>query len=100
MNLKGSFPKLNYVFNDITGIVEINKPIFQIGRDTNNDFYIQLNTVSKIHATISFNENGYFTIKDNNSSNGTFVNGERINELELKNGDFIEIGDIGITFQN
>ncbi len=100
MNLKGSFPKLNYVFNDITGIVEINKPIFQIGRDTNNDFYIQLNTVSKIHATISFNENGYFTIKDNNSSNGTFVNGERITELELKNGDFIEIGDIGITFQN
>jgi pSer/pThr/pTyr-binding forkhead associated (FHA) protein len=63
-------------------------------------FYIKLNTVSKKHAVIKFHENGTYSITDTDSSNGTMVNGAKISETTLKSGDFIQIGDIGITFQN
>ncbi len=100
MLLKGAFPKLNYSYQGNNGSIEVNCPVFTIGRETTNMFYIQLNTVSKKHAVIKFHENGTYSITDTGSSNGTMVNGAKISETTLKSGDFIQIGDIGITFQN
>ncbi|MEY4861090.1 MAG: hypothetical protein RL059_789 [Bacteroidota bacterium] len=100
MLLKGAFPKLSYSYQGNNGSIEVNCPVFTIGRETTNMFYIQLNTVSKKHAVIKFHENGTYSITDTGSSNGTMVNGEKISETTLKSGDFIQIGDIGITFQN
>jgi len=100
MLLKGAFPRLSYSYQGNNGSIEVNRPVFKIGRETDNNFFIQLNTVSKKHAVIKFNENGTYLITDTNSSNGTKVNGVKINEVVLKSGDFIQIGDIGITFQN
>ena len=100
MLLKGAFPKLNYSYQGNNGSIEVNCPVFTIGRETTNMFYIQLNTVSKKHAVIKFHENGTYSITDTGSSNGTMVNGAKISETTLKSGDYIQIGDIGITFQN
>jgi hypothetical protein len=100
MITKGSFPKLTYMYQDLSGSMEVNHPVFTIGRETSNKFFIQIGTVSKKHATILFSEDGQYTLIDNNSSNGTFVNGKRIEKVMLKNGDHIMIGEIGMTFQN
>jgi len=100
MLIKGAFPKLSYSYQGNNGSIEVSSPVFTIGRDTSNMFYIQLNTVSKKHAVIKFHESGTYSITDTNSSNGTMVNGVKISETTLKSGDFIQIGDIGITFQN
>lgn len=97
---KGAFPRLNYSFEGNSGSIDVNNPHFTIGRDKSNSFYIQLDTVSRKHATIQFSEDGSYSITDNGSSNGTYVNGTRINQSPLRSGDFIDIGGIGITFQN
>lgn len=47
--------------------------------------------VSKIHCEVSFDGQA-FTITDRGSSNGTWVNGKRVNSAALKPGDLIQIG--------
>ena len=61
---------------------------------------IQLNTagVSKEHANIRI-ENSVAMIKDLKSTNGTFVNGVKINQVELKRGDKISLYDCLLDFQ-
>ena len=54
--------------------------------------------LSRIHCIIR-NEEGTFQILDNNSRNGTYLNGKKIELMsELKDGDVIEIGDTKIKF--
>lgn len=50
--------------------------------------------VSKQHCFIEARPDGYY-ITDNNSSNGTFLNGERVQQAVLKSGDRIEFGRNG-----
>jgi hypothetical protein len=64
-----------------------------IGRDVNCNITINDSTVSSTHAVILF-RSGKYSITDQQSSHGTFVNGEDI-ELEpryLKDGDIIRLG--------
>jgi ABC-type multidrug transport system ATPase subunit len=53
--------------------------------------------ISGIHALIICSDEHYF-IQDNNSTNGTFVNGKRINRQKLQSGDIITIGDAEFEF--
>ncbi len=72
-------------------IVEINKNPTMIGRVPGNDILIAIPLVSRKHAKISFEGNQYF-IEDNNSSNGTYVNGIRISKKQpLFDGARIQI---------
>jgi ABC-type multidrug transport system ATPase subunit/pSer/pThr/pTyr-binding forkhead associated (FHA) protein/sulfur carrier protein ThiS len=68
-----------------------------IGRDTNS--YLPLNhpTVSYRHAVIS-SQNGGLVIRDLGSTNGTFVNGQRISQVPLNSGDVIQIGPFKLTY--
>lgn len=61
-----------------------------IGRENNNDISIDNNYVSGRHAKLVL-RNGTWAVKDLNSSNGTYVNGNKITECELKYGDIIYI---------
>jgi hypothetical protein len=74
-------PKLaclvGYGNNDKEKIL-INKPSFVIGRIKSQSDYISSNSaVGKLHAEIT-NKDGTYYLKDLNSRNGTFINGERI----------------------
>ena len=73
--------------------VMIEKDCFFIGKGTNtsivNDLVIRNENVSRNHAIIE-RSGGSFFVKDNNSTNGTYLNGKRITpniRQELKNGD-------------
>lgn len=69
-----------------------------IGRSSQNTIEVTNPSLSNHHALIYIKAGGYF-IKDLNSSNGTFVNGRPIiNEIELKNGDLMTLGEIQIKF--
>jgi ABC-type multidrug transport system ATPase subunit/pSer/pThr/pTyr-binding forkhead associated (FHA) protein len=49
-------------------------------------------TVSDLHAELIFDRGGAAVLFDRGSKNGTFVNGERIAERELHEGDVVQLG--------
>src|SRR5579864_823613 len=63
---------------------------FRIGRDKKTNYAISSKQISKEHAEISWSD-GQFIIRDLGSTNGTFVNGQRIQETILQNGDIIHV---------
>ena len=83
--------------------VTINKQMFRIGKERRRvDYCISDNTnVSRLHADILY-KNGSFYIIDNNTTNGTTVNGSSLasgQEHLLKNGDVIKLADEEFRFQ-
>ena len=70
----------------------------KIGGKPEADVYLPDPAVSDPHCMILYRE-GKFRIKDELSTNGTFVNGESIEEYELKDDDKIKIGKTELTFR-
>ena len=71
--------------------------VTSIGRSPDNDIRVAKSAVSRKHAKIVFGPEGY-TVIDLGSENGTFVNGERVTEHLLKNGDRLLIGPTEFVF--
>ena len=61
-----------------------------LGRRHDCDLQIALKEVSKRHCQLTI-DNSTLKVRDLGSTNGTFVNGERIDEIEAKGGDYITI---------
>ena len=55
--------------------------------------------ISKNHCTF-YLHGGQFTLVDNSSTNGTFVNGHRIDKRDLRNNDIIIVGSTNIKVVN
>ncbi len=62
-----------------------------IGRSSELDMVLVEDMVSRKHAKITF-QSGKITIEDLGSTNGTFVNGEKVKTARIKEGDRILIG--------
>jgi hypothetical protein len=73
------------------------QPLTTIGRTRHNDVQVDAPSVSRKHAEIALTENGY-VLRDLGSENGTFVNGERIAEHPLIDGDLLHFGGVGFSF--
>jgi hypothetical protein len=72
--------------------------VTRIGRGPDNDVVIdEMTTVSAHHVEI-LKEDGAYKIQDLNSTNGTFVNGERIGEALLGPSSSIQLGSAGPEF--
>jgi len=70
-----------------------------LGRRLTNDIVIHDTNVSRQHARLVLGPNGY-SVEDTQSSNGTFVNDERITRPRaLQTGDAIRIGDAAFTYE-
>lgn len=94
----GNFPILKFTDLNSSKSFEIVKPYITVGRDLDsNDFSINNPNISRTHFSISFNDISY-NISDNNSTNGMIINGYKLKESVLKNGDIIEIADCTFTF--
>ena len=68
-----------------------------IGRSPDCDVFLDDVTVSRRHAVL-VDEGGRFSIEDQGSLNGTFVNHARVDRIELENGDEVQIGKYRLTF--
>ena len=68
-----------------------------IGRDSSNAVQLHDTEVSRRHAEI-LRADDVFTVMDLNSSNGTFVNGQRLSQQQLESGDHLQIGKTLMLF--
>ena len=64
-----------------------------IGRGRGADFVIVEPTISRKHAALGF-DGDHFYVKDLASTNGTRVNGQRVERQPLKDGDEIHMGKL------
>ena len=62
-----------------------------VGRSPTNNIFIRDKNVSRVHCQVVVMGDGC-TLTDLQSTNGTFVNGERVTECEIKPGDEIRVG--------
>jgi two-component system cell cycle response regulator len=62
-----------------------------IGRATVNDICVSQDSVSRTHAILHCDDNGV-RVRDNESTNGTYVNDHKVHETYLKDGDLVKIG--------
>ncbi len=63
-----------------------------IGRSNKADLPIEGLGISRVHASFEVGEDGAIIFKDEGSTNGIFVNGQRVSEAELKEGDKLGLG--------
>jgi pSer/pThr/pTyr-binding forkhead associated (FHA) protein len=63
-----------------------------IGRAVGADFVLDDPLVSRAHCRIMELPNGELEVQDLNSTNGTFINGTRIQNARLTSGDCLKIG--------
>ena len=80
---------------------EIKKPLIRIGRREDNDICIDDKVVSTEHAvieTVDDKPQSAYYIRDLESTNKTYVNGEPISRVLLKNDDMIRIGWVTFRF--
>jgi hypothetical protein len=77
----------------------INKPLLTIGRAESCDLGLfGDNMIEKLHARI-YQEDDRYVIADNESTHGTFVNDQRIQEpTPLRSGDLIRVGNAYVRF--
>jgi len=68
-----------------------------IGRDRSNDICLPHETISRHHARLIY-EDGRWTVSDLSSSNGTQVNGAKIEREQLHHMDEIQLGDVVVIF--
>ncbi|NNE38506.1 MAG: FHA domain-containing protein [Gammaproteobacteria bacterium] len=71
---------------------------WRIGRSQDNEMTVDDSSISRRHAEINRESNGQFIIYDRGSTNGVYVNDNKINKHVLSEGDIIEIGDIFLRF--
>lgn len=71
--------------------------VLTLGRSERNAIVLPEPASSRVHAEVRC-EAGRFTLRDHGSSNGTFVNGRRVKERQLEEGDRIRIGTVELRF--
>ena len=71
----------------------LTKPVTSVGRDSQNDVVIDDESVSTHHAEIRL-EDGRHLLKDLGSTNGIRVNGDRVTESVLNDGDLLRFGSV------
>ena len=77
--------------------IRIEKDCMTIGRKKENDIHIDSMSVSGQHAKIVMIEDHAF-IQDLGSTNGTFVNAEKITQAHLDDGDVITLGTYSLKY--
>ncbi|HEY6252979.1 MAG TPA: FHA domain-containing protein [Candidatus Angelobacter sp.] len=77
--------------------IELNQPVIRLGRNPANTIHLEHPTVSAFHSEIH-KHNSNFELIDLESSNGTFVNGVRIQRKVLQTRDRISLGAMQFVF--
>jgi pSer/pThr/pTyr-binding forkhead associated (FHA) protein len=68
-----------------------------IGRARGADFILDAAMVSRLHCRVTAGHDGGLNIEDLDSTNGTFVNGRRVERAILAAGDTIRVGRVELT---
>ncbi|MGA0894040.1 MAG: FHA domain-containing protein, partial [Ilumatobacteraceae bacterium] len=77
--------------------VSLSSRLTRIGRHSESELQLDDVTVSRRHAEIERVGDGY-VVRDDGSLNGTYVNGERVDEATLQQGDEVQVGKFRLIF--
>jgi len=80
--------------NGESRVVPIESPRFTIGRGAENSLCVQSTVVSRSHAEL-IRVGANYLLRDLGSTNGSFVNGDRVTERMLNDGDTLRFGSGG-----
>jgi len=69
-----------------------------IGRNADCSIHIPHGSMSGLHAQLVRNDDGSYTLSDNQSTNGTFVNGAQVFETVLQDGAEILFGSVAAHY--
>jgi pSer/pThr/pTyr-binding forkhead associated (FHA) protein len=68
-----------------------------VGRDPDCDIFLNNRTVSRQHSIIE-RQGNRIIVRDNHSLNGTWVNGQVVEEAELSDGCLLQVGTFAMRF--
>jgi len=80
-------------------VIELKLGLNRLGRSENNDFQIVHSTISAHHCEIDLRDSG-IVVRDCDSTNGTFINGEPVREATLSQGQTLQLGDVEIYIES
>ena len=73
-----------------------------IGRGQENNIVVNDNKISRVHSQLIQDDNGNISVVDLNSTNGTYVNGQKLSTgaaVTLKKGDKVRIANLEFTVE-
>lgn len=80
-------------------VIELKLGLNRLGRSPGNDFQIEHATISAHHCDIVLGD-GELLVRDCNSTNGTFVADEPINEAKVTTGQTVRLGDVELFVES
>lgn len=90
-------PRQAFLIVDGQRAVSLERPVTSIGRKSDNHIVIKNEHVSRYHAQIR-NIKGSYVVMDLESTVGTSVNGKKVKQAFLREGDVISVGGIPLIF--
>jgi pSer/pThr/pTyr-binding forkhead associated (FHA) protein len=95
----GDLAPARYLLADDGEAFTLGDAVTHIGRGFAADVRLDEHTVSSRHAIIVARPTG-LRILDDRSTNGTIVNGRRVDEAELHDGDVVVLGRVVLTYRD
>jgi pSer/pThr/pTyr-binding forkhead associated (FHA) protein len=83
---------------ELTRLVALQRSVTHLGRGFSADLRLEDQSVSRRHAVI-VDDGESARILDDRSANGTFVNGVRVADAELRDGDVIDVGRVALVYR-
>ncbi len=80
-------------------VVELKLGVNRFGRTPENDFPLHHSSISSRHCEIALREGGVF-LRDCQSTNGTFLNGAPVTEVQLAAGQTVHMGQVELFVEN
>jgi hypothetical protein len=79
--------------------LELRLGVNRVGRDPDCEICIEHPTISLMHCELALTNDGVY-VRDCDSTNGTFVNGERVLEVWLDPGQTLKLGDVELLVES
>ncbi len=95
----GDLAPARYLVADDGAALALGDAVSHVGRGMTADVRLDDHTVSARHAIVVARAGGT-RILDDRSTNGTVVNGRRIDETELHDGDVVVLGRVVLTYRD
>ena len=86
--LESTDPEFNLLFRILPGSVKT------MGRAARADFIVDASLVSRLHCRLSLDDRDQLDVEDLGSTNGTWVNGRKVERAPLMTGDRLKVGRV------